>query len=82
MGMTIPALSLYDYSASCTCYKVRLLLSNLGLTNERVPVDIFNGDTLTADYAQINPQRTTPVLQVGENRYLGPRRWGGRDHAD
>lgn len=70
MGMTIPALSLYDYSASCNCYKVRLLLSNLGLTYERVPVDIFNGDTLTADYAQINPQRTTPVLQVGENRYL------------
>ena len=68
--MTIPALSLFDYPASCNCYKVRLLLSNLGLAYDRVPVDIFNGETLTAEYAQINPQRTTPVLQVGEHRYL------------
>lgn len=68
--MTIPTLRLYDYPASCNCYKVRLLLSNLGLTYQRVPVDIFNGETLTADYAQINPHRTTPVLQVGKNRYL------------
>ena len=70
MGMTIPDLSLFDYPASCNCYKVRLLLSNLGLPYERVPVDIFNGETLSAEYAQINPQRTTPVLRVGESRYL------------
>jgi glutathione S-transferase len=68
--MTIPALSLFDYPPSCNCYKVRLLLSNLGLAYQRVPVDIFDGETLSADYAQINPQRTTPVLQVGRNRYL------------
>jgi glutathione S-transferase len=61
---------LYDYPASCNCYKVRLLLAQLGLPYERVPVDIFDGDTLTDDYAAINPNRTTPVLETDDGRYL------------
>jgi glutathione S-transferase len=56
-------LRLYDYSASGNCYKVRLLLAQLGLPYERVPIDIFGGDTLTDDYAKVNPQRQTPVLE-------------------
>jgi glutathione S-transferase len=56
------ALRLYDYAGSCNCYKVRLLLAQLELPYERIPVDIFDGETLTDDYAQINPMRTTPVL--------------------
>ena len=58
------ALRLYDYAASCNCYKVRLLLSQLGRSYERVPVDIFDGGTLTAEYAALNPARTTPVLST------------------
>jgi glutathione S-transferase len=57
---------LYDYSGSCNCYKVRLLLANLGLDYERVPVDIFAGETLTDEYARINPMRTVPVLETEE----------------
>ena len=56
-------LRLHDYSASANCYKVRLLLAQLGLPYERVPVDIFGGDTLTDDYARVNPARQTPVLE-------------------
>jgi glutathione S-transferase len=56
-------LRLHDYSASGNCYKVRLLLAQLGVPYERVPVDIFGGDTLTDDYARINPARQTPVLE-------------------
>jgi glutathione S-transferase len=55
-------LRLHDYAASANCYKVRLLLAQLGLEYERVPVDIFGGDTLTHDYARLNPQRQVPVL--------------------
>ena len=55
---------LYDYDASCNCYKVRLLLANLGIDYERVPVDIFAGGTLTDEYARINPMRTVPVLET------------------
>jgi glutathione S-transferase len=53
---------LYDYAASGNCYKVRLALAQLGLPYERVPVDIFAGDTLTEEYGRLNPARTTPVL--------------------
>jgi glutathione S-transferase len=56
-------LRLHDYPASANCYKVRLLLAQLGRDYERVPVDIFGGDTLTDDYARVNPQRQVPVLE-------------------
>ena len=56
-------MKLYDYAASANCYKVRLLLANLGREYERVPVDIFAGDTLTDEFAAINSARTTPVLE-------------------
>jgi len=59
-------LRLYDYAASCNCYKVRLLLAQLQLPYERVTVDIFGGETLTDEYAHRNPARTTPVLQIAQ----------------
>jgi glutathione S-transferase len=59
-------LRLYDYAASCNCYKARLLLDNLGREYERVPVDIFDGATLTDEFAALNPARTTPVLATPE----------------
>jgi glutathione S-transferase len=57
---------LYDYSASANCYKARLLLALLGRDYERVPVDIFAGDTLTDAYAALNPARETPVLELDD----------------
>lgn len=61
---------LYDYSASPNCYKVRLLLAQLEIEYERVPVDIFGGDTLAKEYADINPGRRTPVLEPEPGRYI------------
>jgi glutathione S-transferase len=61
---------LYDYAASANCYKVRLLLANLGREYERIPVDIFAGDTLTKEFAAINPARTTPVLEEPVGTFL------------
>jgi glutathione S-transferase len=55
---------LYDYAASGNCFKVRLLLGMLAPEYERVPIDIFGGDTLTCEYAMINPLRETPVLEL------------------
>jgi glutathione S-transferase len=63
-------LRLYDYAASANCYKARLLLAQLGLDYERVPVDIFDGDTLTDEFEQLNPHRSTPVLQLADGRAL------------
>ena len=59
---------LYDYAGSGNCYKVRLLLALLGREYERVPVDIFAGETLTDAYAALNPVRETPVLELDVRR--------------
>jgi glutathione S-transferase len=63
-------MKLYDYVASANCFKVRLLLAQLERPYERVPLDIFDGDTLTDEYAAINPQRSTPVLELDDGRRL------------
>jgi glutathione S-transferase len=62
--------TLYDYAASGNCYKVRLLLAQLGREYERVAVDIFDGGTLTDEFAALNPQRSTPVLVLPDGRAL------------
>ncbi len=64
------SLKLYDYAASANCFKVRLLLAQLGTSYERVPVDIFAGETLTDEYGVLNPARTTPVLQLPDGRVV------------
>jgi glutathione S-transferase len=64
------SLKLYDYRPSANCYKVRLLLAQLERPYERVAVDIFDGDTLTAEYELLNPHRSTPVLQLTDGRTL------------
>lgn len=59
-------MKLYDYAASGNCYKARLLLALTGREYERVTVDIFAGDTLTDDFARLNPLRETPVLELDD----------------
>jgi len=61
---------LYDYSASANCYKVRLLLAQLGIDYARVPVDIFAGETLTEEYRAKNPASETPVLELDDGSFL------------
>ncbi|MEN3281312.1 MAG: glutathione S-transferase [Solirubrobacteraceae bacterium] len=61
---------LHDYAASGNCYKVRLLLALLAQPYERVSVDIFAGDTLTDEFAALNPARATPVLELDDGQAL------------
>jgi glutathione S-transferase len=61
---------LYDYAASANCYKARLLLALLEREYERVPVDIFAGDTMTDAFAALNPARETPVLELDDSTVL------------
>lgn len=63
-------LRLHDYGPSAQCLKVRMLLRQLGRPYERVPIDIFGGDTLTDEYRARNPARKTPVLETADGRYL------------
>lgn len=41
-----------------------------GRPYERISVDIFDGDTLTEEFGQMNPMRTTPVLELAPGSYL------------
>src|SRR5688500_10111493 len=61
---------LYDYGPSPNCHKVRILLAQLGREYERVPIDIFGGDTLKPEYFEKNPGLTTPVLEIEPGVYL------------
>src|SRR5919199_5194122 len=70
MAMERRLVKLYDYAASANCYKARLLLAQLGIDYERVPVDIFDGGTLTDDFERLNPFRSTPVLELPDGRTL------------
>ena len=64
------SMRLYDYAPSPNCHKVRILLAQLGHEYERVPIDIFAGDTLKPEYFEKNPGLTTPVLEVEPGVYL------------
>ncbi len=63
-------LRLYDYAASANCLKARILLAQLDRPYERVPIDIFDGATLTDEYREINPARSTPVLETEAGTFL------------
>ena len=64
------SLRLFDYGPSPNCHKVRILLAQLGREYERVPIDIFGGDTLKPEYFEKNPGLTTPVLEIEAGVYL------------
>ena len=61
---------LYDYAPSANCYKPRLLLALLERDYERVPIDIFAGDTLTDAYVAVNRARETPALELDDGTVL------------
>ena len=63
-------MKLYDYGASANCLKVRILLAHLGLPYERVPVDIFAGESQTPEHLSRNPAGRTPVLELESGETL------------
>jgi len=63
-------MKLYDYLPSGNSYKVRLLMSYLGLNYEHVPVDIIGGETQTKAFKKINPAGQIPLLELDDGRRL------------
>ncbi len=55
---------LYDHAASGNCMKPRILLRQLELPYERVQVDLFKGETRTAEHFARNPDGRVPVLEL------------------
>ncbi len=63
-------LTLYDFLSSGNGYKVRLLLTQLGLAFRYVDVDVIAGETRQADYLAINPNGRIPALRFEDGRIL------------
>lgn len=55
---------LYDHPASGNCMKARILLRQLELPHELVTVDLFTGETRTAEHFARNPDGRIPVLEL------------------
>ena len=65
-----PELVLYDSAISGNAYKVRLLLSHLGLAFERIEFNVDDGSTRTADFLARNPNGKVPTLQMEDGGFL------------
>jgi glutathione S-transferase len=63
-------LKLYQYALSGNCYKIRLLLNQLGIAYECIPVDIHQGESRTPAFLAMNPVGKIPVLEVSPGQYL------------
>jgi glutathione S-transferase len=59
-------LRLYDLDRSGNCYKVRLMMSMLGLDYERIRIDSTAGETQTPEFKRLNPRGQIPVLVDGD----------------
>lgn len=63
-------LTVYGMSTSGNCYKVRLLLEQLGARYAWQEVDSANGQTRTADYLAKNPNGKVPMVERDDGRVL------------
>ncbi|MEQ8961732.1 MAG: glutathione S-transferase family protein [Coleofasciculus sp. C2-GNP5-27] len=63
-------MKLYDFLRSGNCYKVRLLLTQLGIPFERVEVNILQGESRTPEFMPKNLNGRVPVLEVEPDKFL------------
>lgn len=63
-------LRLYNSSFSGNCYKIRLLLTQLGIPFERIEVDILKSETRKSEFLAKNPNGRVPLLEVAEGQFL------------
>lgn len=63
-------LKLYDFLPSGNGYKVRLLLTQLGIPFERIELDILKGETRTPNFLSKNPNGRIPVLELESGEFL------------
>jgi glutathione S-transferase len=61
---------LYDFLPSGNGYKVRLLLTQLGIPFEYIQLDILKRETRTPEFLAKNPNGRIPVLELEPDVYL------------
>lgn len=63
-------LTLYDSAISGNAYKVRLLLSQLGLAFERIEFNVDDGSTRRPDFLKVNPNGKVPAIALEDGTCL------------
>ncbi|MGD1910091.1 MAG: glutathione S-transferase family protein, partial [Rivularia sp. (in: cyanobacteria)] len=63
-------LRLYDFLPSGNGYKIRLLLTQIGMPFERIEINILEGETRSPEFLSKNPNGKIPVLEIGGSKYL------------
>ena len=61
---------LHDNMSSGNGYKVRLLLTQLGIPFERIEYDVDKAETRTPQFLAMNPNGRIPVLEISPGRFL------------
>ena len=64
------AVTVYGMKASGNCYKLQLLLEQLGRPYRWVEVDSVNGQTRTPEFLAKNPNGKVPLLELDDGRLL------------
>ena len=64
------AVTVYGMKASGNCYKLQLLLEQLGRPYRWIEVDSVNGATRTPEYLAKNPNGKVPLLELADGRRL------------
>lgn len=61
---------LYGDTQSGNCYKIKLLMSHLGIDSEWEHINILGGGTHTDEFLAMNPNGKIPVLELPDGHYL------------
>jgi len=66
MGLSM--MKLYNFHASSTSYRTRIVLNLKGLQYEYIPIRLDRAEHLSPGYGEINPMRGVPTLEVDGKR--------------
>jgi glutathione S-transferase len=61
---------LHDFQQSGNSYKIRLLLTQLEIPFEAIPVNIIQGETKKSEFITKNPKGKVPVLEIQPGIFL------------
>ena len=68
--MSVEALTVHGMRFSGNCYKVQLLLEQLGRPYRWIETDIMQGDSRTPQFLARNPNGKVPLLELADGRTL------------
>lgn len=66
----IPLMTVYGFSVSGNCHKLRLLLQQLGRDYHWIEIDSSKGETRTPEYLAKNANGRVPMLELDDGRIL------------